>query len=157
MRRTTLFLLLSVSLVGTLYSIELDRPYPPTWEVSPDQIIELYGPPEFAVGSLLLYSASFADVTADVSCWITNGLLDRITMAFRTGNTAIPALRAEFTRVGKRLRVVYGWPDIIARSRYDYETHIWELPDGELRHSIIYTPGRVEHTLESSRLPLNNR
>ncbi|TFH04064.1 MAG: hypothetical protein E4H09_04195 [Spirochaetales bacterium] len=149
MRHTVILLLMNVALAGSIHTLELSTPYPPDWEVTPQDILDAFGPPELAMSNLMTYVVSYADLQADVTCWMSGGTLERMSMAFDLADADVSSLRRAFTRVGKRLRLTYGVPDMITRSRFDYETHIWYLPGGEMRHQVIYTGGRAEHSLES--------
>jgi hypothetical protein len=145
MRRYIVLLLLSVAPVGLLFS--LDVPIPPNWSVSSEALVQLYGEPDVTFGGLLSYRQELGGESTDMTLWLTSDRLSEVTYAFDLADHSDTALRAQYTRIAKYLRALYGMPDSTVRIRYSYRTDIWSIGDSEVTHGVVYTSGREQHFL----------
>jgi hypothetical protein len=141
-----LFLVLIAPISG---QIEPDGipPVPEGFALSAVDAIDRYGPPDLSLGSLLAYRTVFASLQADVSLLVLGDAVDEILFSFDAGSAT---LRSDADRVLKRLRVLYGPPTTYLRSP-DQKTHRWERLEGELVHTVVFTPGREQHFIRTAR------
>ena len=119
-------------------------PFP--WGSTPSEVREAYGTPYLAEPSILLYSVTVQDTTADLTFWFSSGELVYASYAFPAADTA-ERLMERYRQLGRELRVIYGLPSSTAGDEIDYVTEAWIRKEGDIEHTVVLQPGRLEHVV----------
>jgi hypothetical protein len=124
-------------------------PLPLHGDLSLDEVLEVYGTPDFAVAGVLAYHGSFAGLSADVTLVFRDDGLVEMGFSFQAQGRSAEELRHDADRVLKRLRVLHGPPQTVQRAVGEYKVHAWATPQGALLHTVVYTAGREEHVIRT--------